>query len=50
MQSINRDDIISNENIEELTDQSWNCWNKIRTLCEENTRLGLILGNFIQNI
>ena len=44
IQSVNRDDVISNENIEDLTDESWNTWTKIRTFCEENTRLGLILG------
>ncbi len=44
IQSINRDDLISNENIEDLQDESWDWWSKMRSLCEETSRLGLILG------
>jgi protein arginine N-methyltransferase 5 len=47
IQQIILDDNIENSECHSETDEdeTWRWWSKIRTMCEESTKLGLILGN-----
>jgi hypothetical protein len=52
IQQIILDDAIENVECHADTDEdeTWEWWSKIRTFCEESTKLGVILGNDLENV